>query len=92
MECTCINRAGESPISIIISAVALLVSVIAIVIEKRDSRTQLRLGFFNDHLHLIDDFGIFMRGSELVLYFSFLSLSCNSVIALSSTQVQSVLL
>lgn len=51
MECTCIIQAGQSPISIIISAVALFVSVIAIVIEKRDSRTQLRLNFFNDHFH-----------------------------------------
>ena len=49
MECNCTNQVGESPITIIISIVALIVSIIAIVIEKRGSRSQLRIDFFNDH-------------------------------------------
>lgn len=50
MECTCTAQAAvESPITIIISIVALIVSIIAIVIEKRGSRSQLRIDFFNDH-------------------------------------------
>ena len=48
MECICNTQTSEPIASIIISIIAVLISITAIVIEKHNSRSQLKVEFFSD--------------------------------------------
>ncbi len=47
VECNCIQQPGD--ISIIISSIAVIISIIGIIITRHISRSQLQSNFFADH-------------------------------------------
>lgn len=49
MECNCFAQSSENSLSLWISIIAIVISVVAIMIEKSSSRSQLRIDFFSDH-------------------------------------------
>lgn len=49
MECNCVAQTTENSLSLWISIIAIVISIVAIVIEKSNSRSQLRIDFFAEH-------------------------------------------
>lgn len=48
-ECTCIPQTTESPISLGLSILAIVISIVAIYLEYRGRRTELEMEFFTAH-------------------------------------------